>query len=387
MKGSIKRRGKSWRGRIEVGVDPATGKRRFRSVTKPTKKQVEKELARLLTEIEAGSYIDPKVTSFGEWLDIWFENNKEQKRPSTQERYQGIIDKHLRPKLGRINLQRLQATHIEQYYRESKLSASGLELHHVVIQSALDSAVKKKLVTDNAARLIDARPKSSKESNADVRANCWTSDEAKTFLATAKEEGPQQAAFYTVALEIGIRKAELCGLMWEDVDVAACTIALKHQLTKEGPSPEFGPLKSGEERTLEITPELADFLSTHKAHQAKLKMRNRRVYRDHNLVFAKEWKDLTKTNQRTMLGDSLPVRSIGVREFAKLVKKAEVPSIKFHGLRHTAATLALIAGVDVKTVSYRLGHSKTQITLDLYSHVVPELQKKAVAKIRSILHG
>ena len=88
-----------------------------------------------------------------------------------------------------------------------------------------------------------------------------------------------------------------------------------------------------------------------------------------------------------MLGDPLPVRSIGAREFAKLVKEAGVPSIKFHGLRHTAATLALIAGVDVKTVSFRLGHSKTQITLDLYSHVVPELQKAAVEKIRSVLHG
>ena len=385
MKGSIKRRGKSWRGRIEVGVDPATGKRRFRSVTKPTKKEVEKELARLLTEIEAGSYINPKKINFGEWLDVWYENTKERKRPATQERYQGIIDKHLKPKLGRIKLQRLQATHIEQYYRESKLCASGLAIHHVVLQSALDSAKKKKLVTDNAARLIDARPKSTKESNADVRANCWTSDEAKTFLKTAQEAGPQQIAFYTTALEIGFRKAELCGLMWEDVDVDACTIALKHQLTKEGPSPEFGPLKSGEARTLEITPELADLLRTHKAHQAKLKLRNRGVYRDHQLVFAKEWKDLS--SGRANLGDPLPVRSIGVREFAPLVKQAGVPSIKFHGLRHTAATLALIAGVDVKTVSFRLGHSKTQITLDLYSHVVPELQKAAVEKIRSILHG
>ena len=170
-----------------------------------------------------------------------------------------------------------------------------------------------------------------------------------------------------------------------NADVDVFTITLKHQLTKEGPSPEFGPMKSGEERTLEITPELADLLRAHKAHQAKLKMRNRGVYRDHGLVFAKGWKDLS--SGRANLGDPLPVRSIGVREFAPLVKEAGVPSIKFHGLRHTAATLALIAGVDVKTVSFRLGHSKTSITLDLYSHVVPELQKAAVGKIRSILHG
>ena len=156
MKGSIKRRGNSWRGRIDVGVDPANGKRRFRSVTKRTKNEVEKELARISAGTDAGSYIDPKKTNFGQWLDVWYENTKEQKRPATQERYQGIIDKHLKPKLGRIKLQRLQATHIEQYYRESKLCASGLELHHVVIQSALDSAKKKKLVADNAARLIDA---------------------------------------------------------------------------------------------------------------------------------------------------------------------------------------------------------------------------------------
>lgn len=383
---SIKKRGSRWRGRAELGVNPMTGRRRIVSVTARTKSEVEKRLHAVLAAVDKGEYIDPAKTTFGQWLDLWYGSAVEGiKRPGTCERYRGIIERHLKPKLGSIKLQRLRATDLETYYRESKLKPAGLQLHHVVIHCALGSARRKRLVRDNEADLVDARPKSTKENNADVRANCWTSNQAKTFLATAKEEGPQQAAFYMVALEIGIRKAELCGLMWASVDPDGCTITLQNQLTKEGPSPEFGPLKSGEERTLEITPELSDLLRTHKAHQAKLKMRNRGVYRDHGLVFAKEWTDLS--SGRANLGDSLPLRSIGVREFAKLVKKAGVPSIKFHGLRHTAATLALIAGVDIKVISFRLGHSKTQITLDLYSHVVPELQKAAVEKIRSILHG
>ena len=387
MKGSIKRRGNSWRGRIEVGVDPATGKRRFRSVTKSTKRDVEKALAKISIATDAGTYIDPQKTTFGDWLDEWYENTKDQKRPSTLERYRGIINTHLKPKLGRLMLQRLRATDLERYYRESTLEPSGLELHQVIIRAALASAKKKKLVTDNEATLVDGKPR-RRDKNDDVRQNCWTSEEARTFLNAAKDAGPQQGAFYLVALEIGLRRNEIAGLKWQDVNLDAGTLTLKDQLIAGGPSPKFGPLKSGAERTLEITPELASALHAHKVHQSELKMKNRATYRDHGLVFARELStERGGCRQPASIGEPVAVKNISSREFARLVEEAKVKKIKFHGLRHTAATLALIAGVNVKTVSYRLGHSKIAITLDLYSHVVPELQKAEVEKLRRIRHG
>ena len=112
-------------------------------------------------------------------------------------------------------------------------------------------------------------------------------------------------------------------------------------------------------------------------------MRNRLAYHDHGLIFAKEG----RVTSAERLGDPLQTNNIAEREFDPMIKKAEVRRIKFHGLRHTAATLALAAGVPVKVVSHRLGHSKTSITLDLYSHVLPSMGKDAAAAVGSILHG
>ena len=121
----------------------------------------------------------------------------------------------------------------------------------------------------------------------------------------------------------------------------------------------------------------AKLLAAHKKHQAEFKMRHRDSHRDHGLVFAKE--------TGTALGDPLQMNNLGQREFAKLVEEAGVRPIKFHGLRHTSATLALNAGVPVKVVSHRLGHGRTQITMDIYAHALPTAQKEAAATMASVL--
>ncbi len=112
-------------------------------------------------------------------------------------------------------------------------------------------------------------------------------------------------------------------------------------------------------------------------------MANRTVYRDHGLVFAKEWADVTKYG--VVIGDPVQMNNIGQREFAKLIQASGVRRIKFHGMRHTSATLALKAGVPVKVVAQRLGHAKTDITNDIYAHALPSMQKDAAAKLSSLL--
>jgi integrase len=388
MKGSIKRRGSSWRGRVEVGVDPATGARKWRSVTRRTKQEVEDEITNISAELQKGTYVDASKVTFAEWLSVWFETAiAGQKRPKTCERYRGIIDGHLVPALRGIPLQKLRAVDLERYYQASKLSPSGLELHHVVIQAALASAKRKHLVVDNEAQLVDVKPWLGRtgDGGSEVREHCWTREESLAFLRAAKEAGPGPAAFYSLLLEIGLRRNEAAGLLWKHIDLEAATLYVEHQLTVGGSSPEFGPLKSGAPRTLDISAELVDLLRAHRSHQAALKLRNRGAYHDHALVFCREWKDLTRG--RASLGDPLLVNNIGQREFAKLVKVAEVRRIKFHGLRHTSATLALLAGVPLKVVSFRLGHANVGITADVYSHAIAEVQKDAARKMGALLHG
>ena len=138
-------------------------------------------------------------------------------------------------------------------------------------------------------------------------------------------------------------------------------------------------------RTIEIAPETVDLLKNHRAHQAKLKMRNRQAYHDNGLVFAKEWSDVGRKYQT--IGDPLQINNLGQREFAKLIAAAEVRPITLHGLRHTCATLLLSAGVPPNVVQQRLGHKKVEITLSIYAHVLPGQQREAARRIGSLIYN
>ena len=168
-----------------------------------------------------------------------------------------------------------------------------MEQHHTLLHSALKAALLQSLVQRNVASLVIGKPHRP-EGHEDVLKHCWEVEEARRFIAAAKEVGPQPAAFYTLTLDSEARKGELCGLKWTDVDLDAGTVAIVRQLIKPGPQSVFGPLKNGESRTISIAQETAALLRKHKAHQAELKLANRSHYHDHGLVFAKEWEHLRR---------------------------------------------------------------------------------------------
>jgi integrase len=243
------------------------------------------------------------------------------------------------------------------------LSASTIQSHHTIIRSALEAAVRDRLVTRNVATLVKNKPK--KAIRQDVLDHVWTAEEAGAFLATAKEAGP---------------------LRWDDVDLDAGTITIRRSLRGiKDLEPVYGPLKNRLLRTVETAPETVELLRTHKAHQAEAKLRNRTTYRDHGLVFAKEWDDVR--GRESSLGSPIQVNSLGQREFARIVEAAGVKRIKFHGLRHTVATLMLQAGEPVHIVQRRLGHSKPEITLGIYAHCLPGQQSGAASRLAELLHG
>ena len=143
--------------------------------------------------------------------------------------------------------------------------------------------------------------------------------------------------------------------------------------------------KTKHARTVRIGLEMVELLKAHKQHQAELKMANRTTYHDLGLVFAKEWSDVRKRGD--CLGHPLQKNNLGQREYAKLIKAAGVKPIKFHGLRHTCATVLLASGEAVPVVAERLGHAKGSMTLDVYAHATDDLQHAAAAKIGALLHG
>lgn len=381
MRGHLRQRSKgSWTLILDVGTD---GERKQRWITvRGTKGEAQTRLTAELAAIAKGEYVDFSKATFGAWLDQWLESASERLRPTTIERYRGLIERHVKPELGSVPLQKLRATRIESFYQAKRetLSRSSLSLIHVIVSSSLASAERKRLVHGNEARLVENRPKGTRPNDTDsIRQNVWTPDEARRFLAVAEKAGPQPEALYALALELGLRRNEISALRWEDFDDKAGTIRVLHQLDRRG---GFAPLKAGRPRALDASTGLVSALVNHRRHQSERKLRNGRAYDDRGFLFAVEL-----AHGKAKLGDPLSMVNVASRDFPKLIAAAKVKPITFHGLRHTSATLALAAGIPVKVVSERLGHAKTAITLDLYSHVVPALSQDAAARIGALLHG
>ncbi len=176
-----------------------------------------------------------------------------------------------------------------------------------------------------------------------------------------------------------MRRGEVAGLKWSDVDFAKGTISVQRQLLKpDVEKPVFGPTKTGTVRTIPIAADTIALWKVHKAHHAEIKMKRRREYKAFDLVFAKEG---------VSPGAPLQVNTIGEREFHPLGKAAGVRRIKFHGLRHTCATLLLGAREPLHVVSARLGHANPTVTLQVYAHALPDQQASAARTIGSILYG
>ena len=224
MRGSITQRSRgSWSLILDLGYEPdaKTGKLRRKQkwhTFRGSRKKAEEKLTELLETVRTGQYVDPTKTTLGEWLSDWIDVSvKPTVRPASYVRYKGVIDNYvMQAPIAAIPLQKLRTSHIEAYY--ASVPAGSRPVHHTVLRRALRKATKERLISINPAVDLDHAPRRQKTPDADARVNCWSALEAKTFLAAAKSTGPQAAALYTVAIDSGARKGELCGLAWEHVD-------------------------------------------------------------------------------------------------------------------------------------------------------------------------
>jgi integrase len=336
---------------------------------------------------DRGEFVEPTKLTLGEWLTEWLEKaiKPPLRRQGTYDTSTHVIKTHIQKSfLAGIRLQRVKATDLQRYYAELTIGSATKAQHHAILHSALKAAALEGLVTRNVASLVVGKPKAQR-THEDVIGQCWTADEARAFLQAAQATGPQAAAMFTVALEAGIRKGELCGLKWADVDLDGAKVRVVRQLLSPGPEITFGVPKNGQPRTIDLSADTVRLLRVHKKAQAELKMRNRTVYQDLDLVFAKEWGDVHQ--RQDSLGKPLQKNNLGQREYARIIKAANVRPITFHGLRHTCATLLFQAGVPVKVIQERLGHKRVEITLGIYAHVLPSMQQDAALRLGELLHG
>jgi integrase len=388
MRGSIIKRSKtSW----ALVFRDANNKQKWVKFTPPRDlstrdayKVAEAELAKLLHQVNSGTYVDPSKTTLVEYLRSWHKVNVvPHRRPETARIYASMIENQVaKAPIGAMPLQKVRTSDLERLYATVTLAPRSVTVLHAVLARALKIAVRDKLIIANPATAVEDRPRPSKDKGQNARQHCWCADEARTFLTAAKQAGPQASAFFALAVDTGARKSELLGLTWADVDLSAGSVTIARQLEpRSTKTPTWGPTKTDRSRVVTLGSETITRLRAHKKGQRELLMKNRTTYKDHGLVFAKEQRDLQTPT--AALGQPCP--SLAAGQFRQITKIAGVKPMKFHGLRHSAATLLLSSGVPVQVVAQRLGHAQTSMTLDVYAHALPDMQRDAAEKLSVLL--
>lgn len=364
-KGSILKRtgarGTSYRARVEYPPDPLTGERRQRSKTFHTRKQAETELAKWLTEIDRGTALEPAKTTLAELLDRWFADEAPKTtRASTLVGYEITIRKHLKPALGSMLVQKLTVEQVERLYAQKRaegLASSTIKKCHLRLSAALDLAVRWGLATRNVCQIAKPGKVTYK------KPRVWTVEDGTAFLAVASQDGMHP--FWSLALESGMRRGELLGLRWSDVNWERSTIHVQQEVIALNGVPIIQEPKTPESRrTIRLSEQVMTELKRQKAQWAERKL-GALEWADHDLVFC--------------TASGKPINPAHVRRsFDRIVQRAGVPDITIHGMRHCHAVWLLRAGTPVKVVSERLGHKDITTTLNVYAAAMPDMQDHAI---------
>lgn len=375
MRGTIKKDGASWYVLFDLGKDPVTGKRKQKK-KRGFKRQgdAQKYLTEQLNAINKGTYFEPKDIKFGEYLDYWIENHaKPNTAVRTLEGYNYIVQQHLKPTLGNVKIAHLLPSHLQEYYSQKLadeeqnkkgLSAQSVKHHHRLIHKALKDAVKWQFIGRNVAEAVTP-PKVKK-----VEMKIWNAEQVKIFLNAAKES--VYYPVYLTAIHTGMRRGEVLGLRWQDVDFDDDKIYVRQALQEvKKVGLTFKEPKSGKSRSITIPAFLKKELKKVYKQNLENKLSFGQLYNDFDLIFSQK---NGKPIQPTELA----------RNYRKCVEKSCLPYIRFHDLRHTHATILFKLGEHPKQVSERLGHSTIGITLDTYTHMLPSMQKETALKLEEL---
>lgn len=380
MKGCIIKRGKNtYALKVDIGRDPLTGRRRQRWVTvKGLRRDAEDKLAELVASVNAGTRVeDPERLTVAEFLAKWLDHVRHRGLAgSTLFRYETIITKYLSPAIGAHKLAALRPSHISDYYSQelsrgrrrhygkakpaSGVSPATVKLYHRILNQALRHAVRQQLLISNPADRVDPPRAIRREMN--------VLDHTQAAQLIRAAEGTSLHMPIFLGLATGMRRGEILGLRWKDLDLDAAmlSVAQSAEQTKAGVSFKQ-PKTSRSRRTIDLPAVVVEGLRRHRVQQAEERLRAGPAYQDHGLVCQMEDGRPHRPDQLT-------------RAFTRLVKQLGLP-VRFHDLRHSHITHLLQAGVHPKVAADRAGHSSVSITLDVYSHTVQGMGKEAASRI------
>ena len=371
--GNIRKRSDGrWEGRYTAGRDPETGKTVYKNVLGKTQAEVKAKLKQAIQENTEVDTLTAEKYTVGQWMDVWFENYAKVKvRPSSHQTYRGYIDNHIKPNIGNIPLGKLTTLELQKLYKkllskgrveriEAKSQPKGLSPKtvrniHQVISSAMDFARSQKLIAINPTDGC-ALPKLEHREMKTLPV-----EQLASFLREAKESGVFE--MYYIELATGLRRGELLGLKWEDLDLEQGTLRVQRQVSRINGEVVEARLKT--KNSYRIISLGADAVKILKEQRKKC---------GSEYVFP------------SPTGGPISPDSV-LQILHRVLKRAGLPKVRFHDLRHTFATIALQNGVDIKTVSGMLGHYSAGFTLDTYAHVTTAAQREAAKTMGSVLSG
>ena len=379
MRGYVARKGDRFYAVIYEGIDPITGRERRRWHPAGTDRAAAEEIATELAERRRrdGGRERSSLTLAVYLTQRWLPSKQLALRASTFDSYRRVIDLHVVPHIGRVPLRHLRADHFERLYAElldgGRANSTG-GLHnktvveiHMILRRALDDAVRRGLLLANPAKIAHAPKRCPLSSNT---SRVWNAKQLREFLTSTREHRYHAALWVTA--NTGMRRGEILGLRWSDVDFDTACLSVTRSLISIG----------------------------YELHETRGKSRTARrsINLDSRTVdVLRQWRDLREAEDhefdRDDLDDHVFCRPNGAPThpqllsdaFKKLVRRSGQPRIRFHDLRHTHATLLLKAGVPIKVVSERLGHSTPGFTMATYQHIIPGMQEEAAQTFADIL--
>jgi integrase len=373
MAGQIIKRGeRTWLVRIFMGRDLDRKQKFHHKTVHGTKRDAQRYLTAAKREMDLGVFVEPAAISVSEYLKRWL---RDAARPRVSARtadgYASLLDRYISPRLGHMRLDKLQPLDIQAVYGEmlvAKLSAIVVRHTHAALHTALKQAVKWGLLSRNPSDFVEL----PKVPHKDRRV--LSADEALRFLKAA--ETMPHGLIFEFALLIGMRPEEYLALRWSDIDFKRCTARVQRALVRHKKSVTFEEPKTARSRRTDYLPRpLIEKLRAHKRRQAVERIKLGEAWAPFDLVFC------------SVEGTPLSVPNITYRYFRPILDAAEFPRIRLYDLRHSCATLLLIAEDNPKVVSERLGHSTIVLTLDTYSHVLPTLQQGASTRLEKLLYS
>jgi len=363
-----------WMVRVDLGRG-ADGRRRRKTAYADSQAEAVLALKRLAGRAVDGRLLVTSTPSVATFLEEWYRTNQDNWRESTRRGYRGAIDGHLAPLFGPLRLEQLTPRVIQRWLTDQKETHGArrrIALAHAVLRSALGDAARLQLVTFNAAALVKV-PRPPRRPIAPL-----TVDQARAFLAAA--DGHRLEALFSVALACGLRLGEATGLQWADVDLDAAEIRIRHQLQAIGKRFALVPLKTkASRRTLVLPATCESALRAHRTRQLEQRLKAGPDWQETGFVFT-----IGHRGAGRRLGT--PIHPLNVRRTLRsLLAGAGLPMIRFHDLRHSAASLLLAAGVQLAEVSKVLGHSEVRLTNDLYAHLQRETAARAALHMDVLL--